>query len=281
MVGSLNVDIVVGAERLPATGETVLGERLERHPGGKGLNQAVAAARIGAHVEMIGAVGIDDAGTWLRQVLVDESIGSDWMSSTPRPSGTAIIEVDTSGANRIIVVPGANAALDPSAVSDAISTLDDVAVVIAQAEIPIDAIRAAMVAGRARGAITILNPAPATTTLLDVLEFVDFLIPNEHEAAILGSVDGARCVIVTRGDQGSVWTTSTEYGECPAFPVDAIDTVAAGDAFCGAFAAAVAEGREFDDALRWASAAGALATTVAGAVPSLPSRSAVQDLLDR
>ena len=172
----------------------------------------------------------------------------------------------------------------------------DVAVVLAQGEVPTDAIRAAMRVGRAVGARTILNPAPVRDYPPALFADVDYVIPNEHEAALLTGLDastteaaleaarafvrlGAGCAIVTRGGEGSVWATATSSGATSAFAVVPIDTVAAGDAFCGGLAAALAQGLDLQDALRWASATGALATTVAGAVPSLPRRQAVENML--
>ena len=297
VVGSLNVDLVVTVDRMPDSGETVFGQRFDQHAGGKGLNQSVAAARMGAAVAMVGAVGDDASGAWLIGVLDDEGIIRSAVARVPGSSGTALIEVDASGANRIVVISGANATVSSAHVVDAMGEADGIAVVLAQGELPPDAVAAAMAEGRAAGAVTVLNPAPAFAFSSDVLGNVDYLIPNEHEAALLtgrptqtldearaAAVDlvglGVTCAIVTRGSQGLVWATADDSGAMSAFTVDAIDTVAAGDAFCGAFAAALAEGHDLQQALRWASAAGALATTVAGAVPSLPTRESVQALLD-
>lgn len=296
VVGSLNIDIVISLARMPETGETVFGDSLERHAGGKGLNQAVAAARLGARVDMIGAVGSDGSGEWLREVLRQEGIGADGLATMPGSSGTALIEVDGTGANRIVVVSGANALVTADQVTAALAGLSDVAVVLTQGEVPAEAATAALVAGRAMGAVTILNPAPVTDLPDVAFDNCDYLIPNEPEAAQLTglptatSVDathaarvlvdrGAGCVIVTRSNRGSVWASTTSTGSCGAFNVRAIDTVGAGDAFCGGLAAAIAEGSDLSHALRWASATGALATTVSGAVPSLPTREAVEELV--
>ena len=296
VVGSLNVDLVVGLERMPAPGETVMGETLERHPGGKGLNQAVAAARLGARVSMIGTVGSDDSGVWLQGIVRAEGIDATGIISADGPSGTALIEVDPTGMNRIVVIPGANAALTAADVTAAINAIDDVAVVLTQGEIPLEAITAAMAAGRACGARTILNPAPVRDYPASLLALVDFLVPNEHEAAHLSGLptdslvdaseaarhftgEGVPNAIITRGARGAVWVSPSSSGSVPAYRVTPVDTVAAGDAFCGGLAAALASGEPLPEALRWASAAGALATTIAGAVPSLPTRDAVEQLL--
>ncbi len=296
VVGSLNLDLVLGVDRMPSPGETILGRTLERHPGGKGLNQAVAAARLGADVHMIGAVGSDDTGPWLRGILAAEGIDGRAIATADGPSGTALIEVDATGMNRIVVVPGANAAVSAQQVWEGIEAIDDVAVVLTQGEVPMPAIEAAMQAGRGRGARTILNPAPVLAYPESLLASVDILIPNEHEAALLsglptGSIEdadevarsfmsrGVLYTIITRGADGAIWRSADGNGHVPAYPVTAIDTVAAGDAFCGGLACALAMDEPFSVALRWASAAGALATTRAGAVPSLPRRSAVEDLV--
>lgn len=295
VVGSCNVDLVVGLERMPDAGETVLGRTFDRFPGGKGLNQAVAAARMGARVVMVGAVGSDEAGDWLRDLVRAEGIDDAALRSVDGPSGTAVIEVDDHGRNRIVVIPGANAAVTADQVEHALASIDDVAVVLVQQEVPEEAVEAAMRAGRARGARTILNPAPARAVASHILGNVDLLVPNEHEAALLSDVptltaeqahaaanrllrQGPACVVITRGEHGALWCDSTGSGMVDAFAVDVIDTVAAGDAFCGSLAAALAEGRSLPDALTWGCAAGAMAASASGAVPSLPVRHQVEAL---
>ena len=296
VVGSLNLDIVVSVTRMPEAGETVFGTGVENHAGGKGLNQAVAAARLGAEVTMIGAVGTDAAADFLQGIVAEEGINGRFVTAAPGPSGTALIEVDDVGGNRIVVVPAANATVTAQRVTASIAELPDAAVVLVQGEVPVPAIDAALRAGRAIGARTILNPAPVFDIDRSLLALVDVLIPNEHEAAQLtgmpmeSTVDvteaaqalvssGVGCVVITRGSRGSVWANAQGSGSFGVFSVNPIDTVAAGDAFCGGFAAALAEGQEFVDALRWASAAGALSTTVRGAVQSLPQREAVEQLI--
>lgn len=299
VVGSLNLDLVIGLERMPDVGETVMGSSLARHAGGKGLNQAVAAARMGGRVHMVGAVGDDDSGTWLRSIARDEGVNIAHVLTEPGTSGTALIEVAPDGANRIVVIPGANATLTPTLVEAAIAQIANPSVVLAQAEVPIDAVAAAMRAGRARGALTMLNPAPVFDVPHEVMSNVDVIVTNESEttaltglptstrvdAALAASalVDhGARYAVVTCGARGASWASASHgSGAVPAFAVRAIDTVAAGDAFCGALAAMLAEGLAFGEALQWASAAGGLATTVPGAVSSLPRREDVQALLDQ
>jgi ribokinase len=296
VVGSLNLDLVIRLARMPDSGETVFGSTLEQHAGGKGLNQAVAAARLGSSVTMIGALGDDSSGEWLRGIVVAEGIDDSGIATVDGTSGTAVIEVDADGANRIVVISGANGQVTSAHVVESLSMLDDVAVVLSQGEVPVDVIETAMAAGRSRGAITILNPAPVRDYPASLYAHVDYVIPNEHEAAHLTGLPtdtsedalaaaralvgfGAGCAVITRGGAGAVWATATDSGTSPAFPVSPIDTVAAGDAFCGGLTTALAEGKDLTVALRWASAAGGLATTVAGAVPSLPTRGAVTALV--
>lgn len=298
VVGSLNLDIVVELPRLPEAGETLLGDSIQRHAGGKGLNQAVAAARLGAPVTLVGALGDDPAADFLAQVVEEEGIeGGSAIARVDGPSGTAIIEVDGAGQNRIIVIPGANERVSGEHVEAALVAIDDAAVVLVQGEIPRGAAEAAVRVGRAQGLRTILNPAPVRDYHLGLLPLVDIVVPNEHEALELSglptttTVDateaarwftefGPRYAVITRGGRGSVWASATTCGSSGAIAVSAIDTVAAGDAFCGGLAVALAEGRNIGEAVRWASACGALATTVRGAVPSLPDREAVELLLD-
>ena len=297
VVGSLNQDLVVNLDRMPNSGETVFGHSLERHAGGKGLNQAVAAARLGAPVTMVGSISSDSAGDFLQRVVEDESIDATGISRVDGLAGTAVIEVERSGANRIIVIPGANATVNADQVRAALEAIPDIAVVLTQGEVPADAVMAAMEVGRARGARTILNPSPVQDYPDELYALVDIAIPNEHEIELITgmktstSVDataaarklaerGVGTVIVTRGAHGSVWATLTRSGSAGAFTVQPVDTVAAGDAFCGVIAASLAEGRSLSEALRWGSAAGALAATREGAVPSLPTREEVEELVN-
>jgi ribokinase len=297
VVGSLNQDLVVNLERMPDSGETVFGTSLVRNAGGKGLNQAVAAARLGAPVSMIGAVSSDSAGTFLLGVVAAEGIDDAHITRIDGLTGTAVIEVDAGGANRIVVIPGANATVTGDQVAAALAEIPDIGVILTQGEVPPDAVMAAMRVGRERGARTILNPSPVQEYPEELYPLVDIVIPNEHEATLITgqststSVDavsaarllverGVGCAIVTRGSRGSVWANRSTTGSCGAFPVLPVDTVAAGDAFCGGVAAALAEGHDFSEALRWGSAAGALAATVAGAVPSLPDRESVEKLVN-
>ncbi|HEV8023521.1 MAG TPA: ribokinase, partial [Candidatus Nanopelagicales bacterium] len=257
VVGSLNIDLVVELDRMPGAGETVFGTSLERHPGGKGLNQAVAAARLESEVHMIGAVGDDGSGDWLLDVVVREGIRSEGIATARGTSGTALIEVDTTGQNRIIVIPGANDQVKPAAVAEHLMSLGAVDVVLTQGEVPVDVMVAAAETGRKIGAQVVVNPAPVREYPRELLKNVDVLVPNEHEAHQLtgmpvdNMVDaveaahqlqdrGPTCVIITRGEKGAVWSSPDGSGQSAPFKVTAVDTVAAGDAFCGALSAALA-----------------------------------------
>jgi ribokinase len=286
VVGSVNLDLVVSGPRLPRPGETVLGASYGEYPGGKGLNQAVAAARAGARTSLCACVGDDEAGTRMRQAAADAGVDTSHLQLVSSvPTGRALIATSTEqGQNLIVVAPGANSALSPDA---AIQSVRDARVVLAQLEVPVATVTAAFRAARERGAVTILNPAPAGTATDELLSLSDFAVVNESEADALGGADGllaagARNVIVTLGERGAtLFAAGQRAAFVGAFEVDVIDTTAAGDALCGAFAAALAQGAEPADALRLGSAAGALAATKAGAVPSLPARGEIEALLER
>lgn len=282
VAGSANMDLVVHTPRLPTAGETVLGGDLLRAPGGKGANQAVAAARSGARVRFVGALGGDAFGDELLAALLEDGVDVSHVTRVGRPTGTALIVVDDAGENLIAVAPGANLALSASDVEAAV---DSANVVLVQLEIPMPCVLAALAAGRSAGARTILNAAPAGS--VDV-SLVDVLIVNETEAAMLsGSSDpeqaanalhkqGPRTVIVTLGADGLLLADADGLTRLAAHAVNVVDATAAGDAFCGALAAALARGDAMQRAVRFANAAAALATTLPGAQPSLPH---LQDIL--
>ena len=293
VIGSLNVDLVVRCERMPDVGETVIGESLERHPGGKGLNQAIAAARDEAVVQMCGCVGDDDSGPWLRDVLSSNNVNGEHTTDMTGTSGTALIEVDDDGRNRIVVVPAANARLTAELAVAAVHAQPSGTVVLASLEVPIDAVTAGLIAARERGFTTILNPAPAATLPTELLAATDHLIPNEHEVIdITGARDidsaiialrqaGVGHVMVTLGDQGIRWSSSQGEGHAPAVEVEAIDTVAAGDSFCGVFAAGLSRGHHWRNAIDRATHAAAITVTRRGAVPSLPTASEIDSFTRR
>ncbi len=284
VVGSANLDLVVTTLRIPGPGETVLGSNYAEHAGGKGLNQAVAAARSGARTTFVGAIGNDDAGVQLAGVLTTDQIDATYLRTFERTTnvatGRALIVVDDHGENTIVVVPGANARVSSPA------PFPSARIVLAQLEIPVESVGDAFNAARALGATTILNPAPAAELPTSLLLLCDIVVPNEHELELLGGSTalldgGCGVVVVTRGAGGVDLVTHADVVHLEAFNVDPVDTTGAGDAFCGSLAARLAAGDELVDAVRWATAAGALATTVAGAVPAQPTASAIRDLLSR
>ncbi len=279
VVGSANLDLVAGTPRLPGPGETVLGHSYAEHAGGKGLNQAVAAARSGASTAFVGAVGDDAAGTRLRDVLAADHIDAARLRTVDAPTGRALIAVDDSGENSIVVVPGANATVTAE-------TVPSCRVLLAQLEVPVEAVGRALLSARAHGAITVLNPAPAAEVPGDVLAACDVVVPNEHELELIGGADallaaGCRAVVVTLGGAGVAIHDGHGLRRRSAFEVEVVDTTGAGDAFSGALAARLAAGDDLDAAVTWAAAAGALATTVPGAVPAQPSAEAIRTLLSR
>ena len=283
VVGSVNLDLVATTVRLPGPGETVAGTGYAEHAGGKGLNQAVAAARAGASVALVAAVGDDEAGHRLRSVAKAERIDvSDVAVITGTPTGRALITVDVAAENSIVVVPGANADIG-------VDDLPAARVVVAQLEIPLDVVVTAFRAARSRGSLTVLNPAPAGRLPDELITLCDVIVPNEHELELIGGVPsllerGVATIVVTRGSAGvTVVERREDASPAPwsldAFAVEPIDTTGAGDAFCGALAARLAAGDPLARAVRFAAAAGALATTVRGAVPSLPRRADIESLI--
>ncbi|MCO5330226.1 MAG: ribokinase [Ilumatobacteraceae bacterium] len=277
VVGSANLDLVATVDRLPGAGETVPGHSYAEYPGGKGLNQAVAAARGGAVTAFVGAVGDDVAGAGLLDVMRADGIDTTAVAVVGAPTGRAMIGVGANAENSIIVIAGANDAVTGD-------RLPACRVVLSQLEVPVAAIRSAFTAARSMGATTVLNPAPAKPLPDDVLALCDVLTPNEHEVELLGGVDrllslGARAVVVTLGARGAALHTAGGDVAIAPFAVTPVDTTGAGDTFSGTLCARLALGEELTTALRAASAAGALCTTRAGAVPSIPYRIEVDALL--
>lgn len=279
VVGSANLDLVATVDRLPGPGETVPGHTYREYPGGKGLNQAVAAARSGASTSFVGALGLDDAASLLSFVLADDAIDTSHLTRVSLPTGRALIFVSAEGENSIVVVSGANQAV----LADDVPTAR---VMLSQLEVPVAAIETAFRQGRANGSVTVLNPAPAAEIPESLLTLCDIVVPNEHEVELVGGVErllalGVRAVVVTLGAQGAAIHTGAGVSAVEPFRVTPVDTTGAGDTFCGALCSRLAAGDTLTQAARFASAAGALCTTAAGAVPSIPHRSAVEELLAR
>ncbi|ADD26980.1 ribokinase [Meiothermus ruber] len=303
VVGSINMDLVVRVKRHPVPGETLLGSDYETHHGGKGANQAVAAARMLARpmptksaspgpapgVRMIGRVGQDEFGQQLRNALKREGINVSATLPIAAPTGVAFIAIDEEGQNTIIVSPGANHRLRPEHLSPA--EFEEARVVVLQLEIPLETVRRAAELGRQAGAQVILNAAPAQKLPDKLLHHIDILVVNEIEALGLSGVKPdspemalevaqllakkVPTVIITLGEQGAVWASPEGQGHQPVPEVEVVDATGAGDAFIGALAAALCEGRPLAQAVAHGCVAGALATTKTGAQSSLPWREEV------
>ncbi len=277
VIGSANLDLVATVDRLPGAGETVPGTTYAEYPGGKGLNQVVAAARSGASAAFVGAVGHDSAGELLLGVMHDDGIDTAHVHAVTEPSGRALIFVSAESENSIVVVAGANDTVAADSVPSA-------KVYLSQLEVPVAAIERAFTMAREAGAITVLNPAPVKPVPDSLLALCDIVTPNQHEVELLGGVDhlrslGAKAVIVTLGADGADLHTADGVTHVDPFVVSPVDTTGAGDCFSGALCARLAAGDDIPTAMRFAAAAAALSTTVPGAVPSMPLRSATQALL--
>jgi ribokinase len=299
VVGSANVDFIVTVPRLPRPGETVSEGTLLVARGGKGANQAVAARRLGAEVRLIACVGEDASGRETREALAAEGIGVEAVSaSLTAATGTALIVVDREGRNQIAVAPGANRTLTVADVERRVSDFTWAEIVMAPLEVPLDVVRRAMELARAHGAVTIVNPAPLPDAGLDFLTLVDYVTPNETEAARLTGLPlasladagpvaaavrslGVRTVILTLGANGALADGPLGRVHVPAAPVTPVDTTGAGDAFNGALAVALTEQRPLAEALAFANAAAGLACTRRGAQPSLATRAEVDRQLGR
>jgi ribokinase len=307
VVGSLNADLVVRTPRAPEAGETITGLGFSRHPGGKGGNQAVAAARLGSGattVAFIGRVGNDGEGAFLTAALQADGIDLAGLGRDDQlGTGIAAITVAAGGQNRIVLVPGANHGLLPGILGQHHDVLTSAHVLLLQLEIPLPTVQTAARMGREKHAIVILDPAPARPLPASFLRLCDFVTPNETEllqltapeappasASVLSLDDaaaaagqllqqGARQVVVKLGARGALLVTHDQHHHWPPFPADVVDTTAAGDAWNGAFAVALAEGQDLLTAGRFANAAAALSVTRPGAQPSLPTRAQVDSAL--
>ena len=290
VVGSFNMDLTTYMERLPKPGETVHGRRFVTGPGGKGSNQAVAAARLGADVTFIGRVGTDSFGDTALRTWQDEGINTAYVVRDPEnATGVAPIFVEDSGENAIVVALGANLALSPADVDAACEAIARADVLVAQLEIDLKTVAYALKTAKSQDVRTILNPAPAAHLPAETLALADYLTPNETELETLyGSIPGdlrqlvnvkGQTLVMTAGARGALWADASGSGEVPTYNVNVVDTTGAGDAFNGGLAVALAEGKDLAEAIAFANATAAMCVTRPGTAPSMPTREEVEALL--
>ncbi len=297
VTGSSNIDLILKVPRFNHPGETLQAEDLATVFGGKGANQAIAAKQLGAEVALITRLGSDPQGRAYRRYLIQKGLDPTSIFLDPKvPTGMAFIEVDRKGENRIVVAPGANGTLSAKDIHRCAFLLKRTQIFVTQLEIPMEAVATGLEMAKRYGARTLLNPSPVRPLSEGILSLVDFLVPNEQEAQALARLHmrkdqdlpkiagrllkwGVQNVVVTRGAKGLYFKNEKEEIWMKAFKVNVVDTTAAGDAFMAGLACALLEGRTIRDALRFANAAGALATTRLGAQPSLPSKRGVETLI--
>ncbi|SBW04221.1 ribokinase [uncultured Dysgonomonas sp.] len=294
VLGSCNTDMVVKSDRLPVPGETILGGTFFMNPGGKGANQAIAAARLGGNVTFIAKTGNDLFGRQSVKQYEEEGLDTSYILSDPNfPSGVALISVDRNGENCIVVASGANMTLCSEDINNAESAIGSADILLMQLEIPIETVEYVAEIASAKGIRVILNPAPAQSLSNSLLKNLYMLIPNKSEAEILSGIkvadwDSARKaaqiisakgvdkVVITLGSQGALLKDGDTFHEIPAQKVDAVDTTAAGDTFCGAITVAISEGAKLVDAVKFASECAAITVTKMGAQSSIPFRKEVE-----
>lgn len=294
IIGSFNMDLTSYMERMPRPGETVNGRRFVTGPGGKGSNQAVAAARLGADVTFIGRVGHDAFGDQALRTWQQEGIHTDYVvRDADHATGVAPIFVDDSGENSIVVVLGANLNIHPADIDAAADIIAEADIVLTQLEINYDMVAYALKVAKQKGVRTILNPAPAGHLAPEVIAMADFMTPNETELEVLAGKTGVpveeaarsllttsgQTAVVTMGSQGARYVTKDRSELVPTYKVNVVDTTGAGDAFNGGLAVALAEGKDLKAAIAFANAAAALCVTRPGTAPSMPQRSEVEALL--
>ncbi len=294
VVGSVNMDLIVRCKRVPGEGETVSGEDLVTANGGKGANQAVAAARLGAKTSFIGRVGEDEFGPRLRAGLEADGINTTALHTDPgAASGVALILLEEGGANRIVVMGGANGRVGAEEVASARRLLRESDVLLLQLEIPLGVVAEIAKAAREMGVPSVLDAGPATSDAADLVGLVDIVSPNEHEAAILTGMEvgeakeaaarlqamGARQVVMKLGAAGAYWRNADGEGYVPGFKITPVDTTAAGDAFTASLAVSIASDLSLPEAVKRANGAGALACLKLGAQPSMPTRAELEQFL--
>ena len=297
VIGSLNMDLVTYVTRIPRVGETLIGKRFAKSFGGKGANQAVAIAKLGVPVKMLGCIGHDDRGLALLNSLVANGVNAKYLNRiVGAPTGVALIQVDSSGDNTIIVVPGANDMLSIEHVKKSMKSIEEASVVVAQMEVPVETIKYAFEVAKSLGKTTILNPTPAGMFDDFLISYTDILVPNEIELETISGISiagendvfvaarilldkGVRDLVVTLGKRGCIHFYRNEFKIYNGRKVTAVDTTAAGDSFIGALAAMLSEGKGIDEAITYAINASALTVTKEGAQSSLPNRAEVEDFL--
>lgn len=290
VIGSSNTDMVVKSERLPVPGETVLGGAFMMNPGGKGANQAVAVARLGGNVTFISKTGNDLFGKQSIEMFDEENINTDYILSDPHhPSGVALIMVDTTGENCIVVASGANGTLCPHDIEKAKNIIESADLLLMQLEIPMETVEYAAKLAHSKGIKVILNPAPAAFLSNELLKCLYAIVPNKTEAEMLSGIKvtdwesakqsayiisekGVDIVIITLGSKGALIKENGTYYEVPVEEIKAIDTTGAGDTFCGAFCVGISEGLSIVDAVRMANLASGITVTREGAQVAIPFR---------
>ena len=295
--GSINMDLTAYVPKLPKPGETLQGSSYITVPGGKGNNQSVAASRLGAPTKFVGRVGTDGFGEQVLQIVGEQKVDlSQVMKDPEHGTGIAVICVDQNAENSIIIISGANFALDDSDVARADQVMDDAQVLMLQLEVPLDACLKAAKAAKAKGVQVVWDPAPAVPLPDEAFKLMDFITPNETETEILVGFKpenaedaskaaklflekGVGTAVIKMGAKGVYFENKNESGFVPPYKVNPIDTVAAGDAFNAGLAVAISEGKPLAEAVRWGAAAGAIATTRKGALPAMPYREELETLM--
>ena len=294
VIGSLNMDLVVKVDKRPKGGQTVIGGDFKEVPGGKGANQAVAMARLGGNVNMIGKVGTDGFGETLLNALKNDNVNTEYINKADVATGVAMITVDSNAENSIVVAPGANFKVDKDYIDASIEGIEKSDIVVLQLETPMETINYALKKSKELGKYTILNPAPAVKLDDEIISNVDLLTPNETELEILSGVDiqteadiekaaqiminkGVKELIVTLGSKGSLYINKEKSIFKKAYKVNAIDTTAAGDSYTGALAVAFANDKNIEESMDFASKVGALSVQKEGAQSSLPTLEDVQN----
>ena len=294
VIGSLNMDLVVNVDEMPKKGQTLIGENFKEVPGGKGANQAVAIAKLGGDVSMIGKVGNDGFGQTLINALKADNVKTDYIQIENCSSGVAMITVDKNAENSIVVAPGANFRVLREDIDKCIDSIKQSDIVVVQLETPLDTIKYALQESKQLDKYTILNPAPAVKLEEDIIKNVDLLTPNETELEILSGVKieneediikaaqvmiqkGVKQLIVTLGSKGSLYIDKDNVKFKESYKVDAIDTTAAGDSYTGALSVALSQDKDIQEAMDFASKVGALCVMKEGAQTSLPT---IHDVLN-